>query len=131
MRRAFAVAAAAALLAAGCGGSSPEEVVRAWSDALNHGLNDEAAAYFAPGALVVSPEAGELRLADAAEAEAFNASIACQGEIIALSVAGDVVTATFRLDQRGTFACPEPLTVDTAAFTVRDGKILRWERLED
>ena len=41
------------------------------------------------------------------------------------------MTATFRLDQRGTFACPAPLSVDTAVFTVKDGKIVRWEQLPD
>jgi hypothetical protein len=32
---------------------------------------------------------------------------------------------------RGTFACPGPGTVDTAVFTVEDGKIVRWEQLPD
>ena len=45
-----------AALAAGCGGMSPEDVVRQWSDALNHGLNDDAAVLFAPGAEAVSAE---------------------------------------------------------------------------
>jgi hypothetical protein len=66
-----------------------------------------------------------------AEATRFNTSLLCQGEIIALSSDENRVTATFLLDQRGTFACPSPSTVDTAVFTVEDGKIVRWEQLPD
>jgi limonene-1,2-epoxide hydrolase len=116
---------------AGCGAASPEDVVRAWSDALNHGLNDEAGALFAPGASAVAADGREVVLATADEAAAFNASVVCQGRIIALSSDGNRVTATFLLDQRGTFACPAPLTVDTAVFTVEGGKIVRWEQLPD
>jgi hypothetical protein len=116
---------------AGCGAASPEEVVRAWSDALNHGLNEDAGAFFAAGAHAVASDGREVVLATAEEATAFNASVVCQGKIIALSSAGEQVTATFLLDQRGTFACPAPLTVDTAVFTVEGGKIVRWEQLPD
>jgi hypothetical protein len=120
-----------AVLAAGCGGVSPEDVVRKWSDALNHGLNDDAAALFAPGAEAVSAEGEVIVLRSQRDAERFNAALPCQGEIIAMSRQGTQVTATFRLDQRGTFACSAPLSVDTAVFTVEDGKIVRWEQLPD
>jgi limonene-1,2-epoxide hydrolase len=105
--------------------------VRAWSDALNHGLNGDAAALFASGAIAVSGTGEEIVLRTRADATAFNASLACQGEIIAISTDANRVTATFRLDQRGTFSCPAPLTVDTTVFTVEDGKIVRWEQLPD
>jgi hypothetical protein len=131
MRVRLVVACLVAATAAGCGGLSPEDVVRHWRDALNHGLNDDAAALFAPGARTVSAEGEILVLSTQADAERFNAALPCQGEIIALSRQGTQVTATFRLDQRGTFACPAPLTVDTAVFTVEDGKIVRWEQLPD
>jgi hypothetical protein len=121
----------AVVLAAGCGGVSPEDVVRQWSDALNHGQNADAAALFAPGARAVSAEGEVLVLETQDDAEGFNASLPCQGEIIAMSREENQVTATFRLDQRGTFACPAPLTVDTAVFTVEDGKIVHWEQLPD
>jgi hypothetical protein len=120
-----------AVLVSGCGGVSPEDVVRRWSDALNHDQNAEAAALFAPGARAVSAEGDVLVLETQADAERFNASLPCQGEIIALSREGNQVTATFRLDQRSTFSCPAPLTVDTAVFVVEDGKIVRWEQLPD
>jgi hypothetical protein len=120
-----------AAVAAGCGGTTPEDVVRRWSDAVNHGQNADAAALFAPGAHAVSAEGETLLLDTRVEAERFNAALPCQGEIIAMSRDGNRVTATFRLDQRGTFACPAPLTVDTAVFTIEDGKIVRWEQLPD
>lgn len=131
MRVRLAVACLVAAGAAGCGGMSPEDVVRQWSDALNHGLNDDAAALFAPGAEAVSAEGEVIVLRSQRDAERFNAALPCQGEIIAMSRQGTQVTATFRLDQRGTFACPAPLSVDTAVFTVEDGKIVRWEQLPD
>jgi hypothetical protein len=105
--------------------------VRAWSDALNHGLNGDAGALFAPGAIAVSGTGEETVLQTNDDATAFNASLPCQGRIIALSTDANRVTATFLLDQRGTFSCPAPSTVDTAVFTVEDGKIVRWERLPD
>jgi hypothetical protein len=119
------------VLAAGCGGVSPEDVVRQWSDALNHGQNADAAAFFAPGARAVSAEGEVLVLGTRQDAERFNASLPCQGAIIAMSREENRVTTTFRLDQRGTFACPTPLTVDTTVFTIEDGKIVRWEQLPD
>jgi limonene-1,2-epoxide hydrolase len=131
VRARHAAALVLALVAAGCGGASPEEVVRAWSDALNHGLNDDAGALFAPKAVAVSGTGDEIVLTNQADAVAFSASLPCQGKIIALSTDGNRVTATFLLDMRGTFACPAPSTVDTTVFTVEDGKIVRWEQLPD
>ena len=77
-----------AALAAGCGGVAPEDVVRKWSDALNHGLNDDAAALFAPGAEAVSAEGEVIVLRSPRDAERFNAALPCQGEIIAMSRQG-------------------------------------------
>jgi hypothetical protein len=126
-----AAALALVLAAAGCGAASPEGVVRAWSDALNHDLNADAAALFAPNAVAVSGEGDEVVLRTPDDALRFNASLLCQGRIIALSSEGNRVTATFLLGMRGTFACPGPGTVDTAVFTVEDGRIVRWEQLPD
>ena len=131
MRARLLAACLLAAGAAGCGGTSPEEVVRLWSDAVNHGLNADAAELFAPGAKAVSAEGEVVTLRTRRDAERFNALLPCQGKIIAMSREGHQVTATFRLDQRGTFACPAPLSVDTAVFTVEDGKIVRWEQLPD
>ena len=117
--------------AAGCGGASAEEVVRAWSDALNHGLDGDAAALFAADAIAVSGTGEEVVLRTEDDATGLQREPAVSGKIIALSQHGNRVTATFLLDQRGTFSCPAPATVDTAVFTVEDGKIVRWEQLPD
>jgi hypothetical protein len=110
---------------------SPEAVVLDWSDALNHGLNDEAAGYFAAETTVVAENGRVLVLRGRDQASAFNASIACQGRIIGLSRKADRVWAAFILDQRGTFSCPAPGVIDTARFTVEAGRIVRFEDLPD
>jgi hypothetical protein len=111
--------------------SSPENVVLGWSDALNHGLNENAAGYFAPETTVVAEDGRVRVLHGRAEVVAFNASIACQGRIIGLSRRHYRVWAAFILDQRGTFACPAPGALDTARFTVEGGRIVRFEDLPD
>jgi hypothetical protein len=137
------------VVAAGCGGgarhepstatvrfpspvsSSPENVVLAWSDALNHGLNENAAGYFALETTVVDEDGRVLVLHGRDEAAAFNASIACQGRIVGLSRRQYRVWAAFILDQRGTFSCPAPGKMDTASFTVEGGRIVRFVDLPD
>lgn len=118
-------------LVAGCGGSdSPEQVVRGWSDAINHDRNDDAAELIAPNAKIVQQGRAFLLLARA-DARRFNASLPCQGKIVALSTEGNRVRATFLLDNRGTFACGGVGTTDTAVFTIRHGRISVWELLPD
>ena len=73
------VVASFSLGAAGCGGASAEEVVRAWSDALNHGLDGDAGALFAADAIAVSGTGEEVVLRTQADATRFNASLPCQG----------------------------------------------------
>jgi hypothetical protein len=129
MRRGFAVLALLAALA-GCGGAgaaSPEEVVRAWSAALNEDRNGAAADLFAPGAIVVQGDV-ELRLGGRAEALAWNEALPCNGRIVALDADGEVVTATFLLRDSQTTPCDGPGERATAIFTVRDGEIVRWEQ---
>lgn len=111
--------------------SSPESVVLNWSDALNHGLNDDAAGYFSGETTVVAEDGRVLVLRGRDRAAAFNASIACQGRIVGLSRNADRVWAAFILDQRGTFACPAPGALDTARFTIEGGWIVRFEDLPD
>ena len=119
----------AAALLAGCGGEppSPESVVRAWSNAVNAGDNEGAAALFAPRAEVIQ---GRWFVLDSEEkALAFNAALPCAGEIVELVSEGDTVTATFRLADRETSLCDAPGAHAAARFRVRDGKIVRWEQL--
>jgi ketosteroid isomerase-like protein len=123
--------ACALALATGCGGGgrSAEEVVRAWSAALNAGDNEAAAELFAPGAQVV--QAGRVvRLATHQDAVAWNASLPCSGRIVELSIRGDTVTATFLLDDRPTSACDAPGARATAAFQIEDERIVLWHQLD-
>jgi hypothetical protein len=125
-----ALVLAVAALGAGCGGGapSPESVVRAWNESVNSGDNEAAAKLFAPGAEVI--QAGEsFTLETEAQAIRFNASLPCSGEILELETAGDTVTATFLLADRGTIECDGPGAEVTAAFRVRDGKIVLWHQL--
>lgn len=123
---------AALLLVAGCSGggeaaTKPADVVRAWSTALNADRNDAAADLFATGAVVVQG-GGELRLASHGDAVAWNEALPCDGRIVDLKVDGEVVTATFRLADSRTTPCDAPGQEATAVFTVREGKIVRWEQ---
>lgn len=124
----LALLAAAAL--AGCGGEEPassEEVVRAWSRALNAGDNGAAADLFALGARI--EQAGfVLTVRSRADAVAWNARLPCSGKITTLSVRGETATATFLLFDRRTSRCDAPGGRATAVFTVRDGKIVRWHQ---
>jgi limonene-1,2-epoxide hydrolase len=128
MRRIALLVAVVALLV-GCGGSeaSPEEVVRAWSTALNADQNEAAADLFAPGAKVVQ---GGLELTFSAhkDAVAWNQSLPCNGQIVGLDVDGSVVTASFLLRDSQTTPCDAPGERVTAIFTVEEGKITRWEQ---
>jgi hypothetical protein len=129
VRRAAALLALTAALG-GCGGSgtaSPEEVVRNWSEALNADDNDGAADLFASGAEVV--QAGRsYRLSRHDEAVRWNAALPCNGTIVELEVDEHEVTAVFVLSDSKTMPCDAPGAKTTAIFTVRDGKIVRWEQ---
>ena len=119
------------LALAGCGGGkalSPEETIRAWSEALNASDNERAADLFAPDVLVIQG-ASELTLRTHAEAVAWNAGLPCSGQIVSLSARGDTVTATFRLGPRRGSLCDGPGAAVKAVFEVRDGKIVIWHQL--
>ena len=112
----------------GCAGSdrSPEDVVRAWSDALNAGDNEAAADLFARGAEVVQGDR-VVRLATREDAVNWNASLPCSGKIVEIATEGDTVTATFLLDDR-----EFDLVVLSADHVLADGRIevenQRWRR---
>jgi limonene-1,2-epoxide hydrolase len=121
-------------LVAGCGGdgggspTSPEEVVRAWSAALNRGDNDAAADLFAPNATVSQP--GYIaQLATHDDAVAFNRSLPCSGEIVELTTEGNEVMATFLLGDRPASPCDGPGDQATAIFVIEDGKIVVWQQV--
>ncbi len=120
----------AVVVASSCGSSaqSAEDVVRAWSQALNAGDNEAAASLFAPGAQIV--QAGRTtRLETHDDAVAWNSALPCSGRIVELETDGDTVTATFLLDNRATSPCDAPGAEATATFEIEDGKIVLWHQL--
>ena len=101
--------------------------MRAWSNAVNSGDNEAAAALFAPGARVIQRRVFVLDTEE--KAVAFHAALPCAGEITKLESKGDTVTATFRLADRESSWCDAPGARARTRFRVRDGKIVRWEQL--
>jgi limonene-1,2-epoxide hydrolase len=130
VRRALALAVAAAALLSGCGSGHPsaESVVRAWSEALNADDNNRAADLFANGAEVV--QAGRvLTLRTHKDAVAWNAGLPCSGQIVSITAHGDTATATFRLGNRRPGSCDGPGQRATAIFKVVKGKIVLWHQM--
>jgi hypothetical protein len=129
MRPQLTLALLFAAVLAGCGSTppSPESVVRAWSQELNTGDNEDAAKLFAPGAEIV--QAGTtLRLDTQAEAIAWNAALPCSGRIVSIKTNGDTTSATFILGDRPKRKCDGPGQRATAIVRVRKGKIVLWHQ---
>jgi limonene-1,2-epoxide hydrolase len=124
----LALAAALAAPAAAAAAAKPEQVVRAWSRALNADDNDAAASLFARNAEVVQGQVG-FRLATHALAVIWNDGLPCSGTIVSLRVDGARVVATFLLGERPGHQCDAPGAKATAVFEIRDGKIVRWEQI--
>jgi limonene-1,2-epoxide hydrolase len=108
--------------------ATPEQVVRAWSHALNTNDNAGAARLFAPNARVVQPGVDVL-LSSRALAIGFNNALPCAGKIVDLRVAGARVLGTFLLGQRPKHRCDGPGQKAAALFVVRDGKIVLWKQV--
>ena len=130
MRRLALVGAALALAAAGTAqaAATPAQVARAWSKALNANHNVAAAKLFAHNARVVQPGV-DVRLSSRALAVAFNDALPCAGRIVAIQVNGNRATATFVLGRRPKHRCDAPGAKAAAVFTVRNGKIVRWQQV--
>jgi limonene-1,2-epoxide hydrolase len=128
--RRFALLGAVLLVAAGTAqaAATPEQVVRAWSHALNTNDNVGAARLFAPNARVVQPGV-DVRLSSRAIAVGFNNALPCSGKIVDLRVAGARVLATFLLGERPKHRCDAPGQKAAALFVVRDGKIVLWKQV--
>ena len=126
-----AVATALALLAlTGCGGSrsaSAEDVVRAWSAALDRNDNERAARLFANGAQIV--QNGEQTLGTHADAVRWNAGLPCGGRISRLEVHGKTeVLAIFELQARPQHRCDGVGARAAALFRVEHGLIVLWHQ---
>lgn len=125
---AAALAVAAVGVQAAAAVTSPATIVRAWSKALNANDNAGAAALFARGARVIQPGV-DVPLTSRALAVAFNASLPCAGHIVSIRVRGNRATATFLLGERPKHHCDGPGEKAAAVFTVRKGKIVRWQQV--
>jgi limonene-1,2-epoxide hydrolase len=128
-----------AVLVAGCGSGgggkaaaprppTPEEIVRAWSTALNSNQDKKAAALFADGAKITQGDV-EYTLINAANRFDFNSGLPCSGQIVELHATGAEVTATFQLGERADHRCDAPGVNTTAIFTIRNGKIVAFRQL--
>jgi len=71
----------------------------------------------------------DVALTSRALALGFNASLPCAGKIVRITVNGDRATATFVLGERPKHRCDAPGAKAAAIFTVRHGKIVRWEQV--
>ena len=107
---------------------SPPAVVRAWSQALNADDNVAAARLFAPEARVIQAPVLDVRV-NFAGARLFNEGLPCGGTIVAMQRHGNTVVATFRLKKRPKHPCSGVGQKAAAAFTVVQGKIVRWEQV--
>lgn len=123
-------ACALALALAGPAGAvrSPASVVRAWSAALARDDNQAAANLFAKNAVVVQNGLA-LVLATHRLAVIWNSGLPCTGRIVKVTVRGSVADATFVLGNRKSSKCDAPGQKARAKFTVRNGRIVRWEQL--
>jgi hypothetical protein len=141
MRRlCVAVVLLAVLAAVGCGGSDPPpakpdplhtyngRVIRGWLLSLDRQDYEQAAYYFAPNALI--DQGHPYRLRSKSQAFAFNASLPCRADLIAMRGGGHAshVLATFKL-RRGPGGKCTGLT--RVRYTIRDGKFTEWRQLPD
>jgi ketosteroid isomerase-like protein len=131
MTRSWCFLTVLAIVAAGCGGGrkSPEEVVRAWSAAVNRGDDEAAAALFGPRVVFVAGDYQTV-LRTRAQALRFNRALRWCGSIVRLARHGDEVMAQFSLASRPRGHCERGgRERASVAFTVRDGKIVFFDQV--
>jgi hypothetical protein len=135
--RATAVLLALAVLA-GCDSSSPDpvhakpdplhsyegRVIRGWLLALERQDYEQAAYYFAPGAII--DQGHPFRLRTPAQARDFNASLPCRADLVRLRDEGRRVLATFALHEGPGGGCSGLVKV---RYTIRKGKFTEWRQL--
>jgi hypothetical protein len=132
-----AVLVLALIALVGCDSSSREKkpdplhsydgrVIRGWLLALERQDYDQAAYYFAPGAVV--DQGRRYRLTDRAAAVSFNSSLPCRADLVRLRGGGAHVLATFRLRAGPGGPCSGVVKV---RYTIRKGKFTRWIQLPE
>ena len=126
------------VLVAGCGESAATppkpraadvSVIRAWGVYMQQGETKRASALFAIPA-VVANNTPELPLRTRKEVEYFNSSLPCGGRLVGTRLSRGAIIATFELTHRPGGECGAGTGhLAAAAFTLRDGKIVRWIRV--
>jgi limonene-1,2-epoxide hydrolase len=120
------------LALAACGGhktTSPGEVVRAWSAALDRNDSEAAGRLFADGARVIQGDVETL--ATHSDAVQWNASLPCGGTITLLEPRSNgEVLAVFTLTNRPQHLCDGPGDQAAALFQVKNGKIVLWHEVD-
>ena len=127
------------IVPAGCDSSSPDpvhakpdplhsyngRVIRGWLLSLDRQDYEQAAYYFAPGA-IIDQGRGPFRLRTPAQAANFNASLPCRADLVRLKDEGRTVLATFSLREGPGGPCSGPVKV---RYTIREGKFTEWRQL--
>ena len=102
-----------------------EQVVRGWIEALNARDIEEAAGYFAKGAIV--DQGRPFKLRDAAAAKVFNATLPCSAELVEVEdEPGPDALASFTLGAGPGGPCEGTAQV---RVTVKDGRFTEWRQL--
>jgi hypothetical protein len=120
--------AVASLVLVGCRGSkTPEQVVRAWSEARNSGDDERAADLFATNAKIIAGDSVSfLRTHD--QAVAFMKGLGWCGPIIKLVSRDSDVTARFSLVTRAAGSCRgRGRERGSVFFRIRDGRIVVFD----
>ena len=99
-------------------------VIRGWLLALERQDYDQAAYYFAPGAII--DQGHPFRLRTPAQARNFNASLPCRADLVRLEDEGRRVLATFALHKGPGGGCSGLVKV---RYTIRKGKFTEWRQL--
>jgi hypothetical protein len=137
--RSIAVLVVALAVLGGCDSSSPDpvhakpdglhtyngRVIRGWLLALDRQDYEQAAYYFAPGA-IIDQGRRPFRLRTPALARNFNASLPCRAELVRLKDEGKTVLATFSLHEGPGGPCTGLVKV---RYTIRKGKFTEWRQL--
>jgi hypothetical protein len=101
-------------------------VIRGWLLSLERQDYDQAASYFAPGAII--DQGRPYRLRSQAEARNFNALLPCRADLVRLKDEGARVLATFALREGPGGECSGFVRV---RYTIRMGKFTEWRQLPE
>lgn len=106
----------------------PQEAgpIRSWSAAVNRGRYREAAAFFAPDAVI--EQGREFRLPGRAAAIAFNKGLPCRADVTDVDDEGDTVLAAFRLRDGPGGDCDGSARV---RFRFRGQRFREWRQLAE